>query len=259
MNLLTELFKKKNKNLLSIYLTAGFPRKESTVGLIHSLQKRGVDFLEIGFPFSDPLADGPVIQKTSYQALKNGMNLTLLFDQLKEARQDITIPLILMGYMNPVLKTGMEIFCRKANESGISGVILPDMPLDEYESKYKDLFSYYNLHMIFLVTPETGTARIKYIDSLGSGFIYAVSSSSTTGKQDEFSNAQTDYLKRLQSLYLKTPIMTGFGIHNKKTLQTVWKYSSGAIIGTAYLKNLMKTDVESDAINLLLRQLELDL
>ena len=259
VNLLTELFKHKKNNLLSVYITAGFPNRESTVPLIHSLQKKGVDFLEIGFPFSDPLADGPVIQQTSQQALKNGMNLTLLFEQLTKARQGITIPLILMGYINPVLKTGMEIFCQKANEAGISGVILPDLPLEEYESEYKDLFSYHNLHMIFLVTPETPESRIKYIDGLGSGFIYAVSSSSTTGKQDEFTNAQTDYLKRLQSLKLWTPVMTGFGIHNKKTLQAVWKHSSGAIIGTAYLKNLMKSDVESDAVNLLLRQLELDI
>lgn len=256
-NPLTGLFRRKSKNLLSIYLTAGFPYKDSTIRVIHSLQAAGTDFLEVGFPFSDPLADGPVIQHTSQQAIKNGMSLNLLLDQLKEARNDIRIPLVLMGYMNPVMQTGMEVFCRKANEAGISGIILPDLPLQEYENKYRKLFRQYNLHMIFLVTPETDSGRIKKIDSLGSGFIYAVSSSSTTGRKDSFSSAQISYLKRLNSMELQNPVMTGFGIHNENTLRTVWKYSSGAIIGTAYLRSLMNSQNEEEAINLLLRQLGL--
>lgn len=257
MNSLTELFIKKNKKLLSIYFTAGYPEKESTIKIIESLQNRGVDFLEIGFPFSDPLADGPVIQQTSQQALINGMNLEYLFSQLKEAAPGIKIPLVLMGYLNPVLKTGMENFCRKANEAGISGVILPDLPPDVYESEYKSLFASYNIHMIFLVTPETTDQRIKKIDRLGSGFIYAISSSSTTGRQDEFSSAHKAYLQRLRSMRLRNHVMTGFGIHNSKTLQTVWEFSSGAIIGTAYLKNLMKYPDENEAIDRLLDQLEI--
>ncbi len=258
MNSLTELFKKKTSKLLSIYITAGYPKIDSTVGIIQSLQNKGVDFIEVGFPFSDPLADGPVIQQTSNQALSNGMTLELLLDQLKEAASDISVPLLLMGYLNPVLQMGMETFCRKAGEAGVSGVILPDLPIEEFEDQHTDLFRSSKLHVIFLVTPETTLERIKKIDRLGSGFIYAVSASSTTGRQDSFSRAQTDYLGRLNSLNLKNPVMTGFGIHNSKTLQTVWEYTSGAIIGTAYLKALMKSTSEKQAVDLLFQQLGLD-
>jgi tryptophan synthase alpha chain len=257
MNPLSELLNRKREKLLSIYFTAGFPEKNSTVKIIRSLQKHGIDFLEVGFPFSDPLADGPVIQETSQQAIKNGMSLDLLLDQLADAKSEITIPLILMGYLNPVLQTGMDNFCRKAALAGISGVILPDLPPMEYKEKYRKLFQNNNLNMIFLVTPETNPRRIKLIDSLGSGFIYAVSSSSTTGRQDAFTDEQTGYLERLRSMNLKNPVMTGFGIHNSNTLNTVWKYSSGAIIGTAYLKALMNSTGEDEAINNLLLKLEL--
>jgi tryptophan synthase alpha chain len=257
MNPLSELLNRKREKLLSIYFTAGFPEKNSTVKIIRSLQKHGIDFLEVGFPFSDPLADGPVIQETSQQAIKNGMSLDLLLDQLADAKSEITIPLILMGYLNPVLQTGMDNFCRKAALAGISGVILPDLPPMEYKEKYRKLFQNNNLNMIFLVTPETNPRRIKLIDSLGSGFIYAVSSSSTTGRQDAFTDEQTGYLERLRSMNLKNPVMTGFGIHNSNTLNTVWKYSSGAIIGTAYLKALMKNAGEDEAIKQLLDQLGL--
>lgn len=258
MNTLTRLFEKKKQNLLSIYFTAGYPETDSTIKIINSLQAAGIDFLEVGFPFSDPLADGPVIQQTSQQAIKNGMNLELLLDQLKSAGSSVTLPLILMGYLNPVLQTGMEAFCRKAKESGISGVILPDLPPEEYEADYKELFKMHDLHMIFLVTPETSKARIRKIDALGSGFIYAVSSSSTTGRQDTFTSAQTGYLKRLQSMNLQNPVMTGFGIHNRNTLQTVWENSSGAIIGTAYLNALIKCRDEKQAIKLLMDRLGIE-
>jgi tryptophan synthase alpha chain len=257
MNALTELLSRKNKNLLSIYFTAGYPRKDSTVKIIHSLRSRGVDFLEVGFPFSDPLADGPVIQQTSYQAIENGMSLEYLLQQLKEEKNAITIPLVLMGYLNPVLHMGMENFCRKAGEAGVSGVILPDLPPEEYIKEYKALFMSNNLHMIFLVTPETGEERIRMIDRTGSGFIYAVSSSSTTGKQDFFSSIQTDYLKRLKSMNLDKPVMTGFGIHNDSTLKAVWEHSAGAIIGTAYLRALMKSQDEQKAADIIISQLGL--
>jgi tryptophan synthase alpha chain len=256
MNPLTDLLKRKNRNLLSIYFTAGYPAIDSTVRIIHSLQESGIDFLEVGFPFSDPLADGPVIQETSQQAIRNGMSLELLMDQLEKAKPGISIPLVLMGYLNPVLQTGMEHFCSRASRAGVSGVILPDLPPEIYKSKYRKIFESRNLHMIFLVTPETRPERIKMIDSLGSGFIYAVSSSSTTGRQDSFSHAQTGYFKALKLMNLKNPVMVGFGIHNGNTLKTVWENSSGAIVGPAYLKALMKSPGEKQAIRLLLEQLE---
>lgn len=258
MNKITGLFNKKSRHILSIYITAGFPEINSTVAVIKSLQEKGVDFIEVGFPFSDPLADGPVIQQTSQRAIKNGMNLELLLHQLEEAKQDISIPFVLMGYLNPVLQLGMKVFCRRAKEAGASGVILPDLPLEEYENEYKKIFADNDLHIIFLVTPETQQERIRRIDKLGSGFIYAVSASSTTGRQNSFSPEQVDYLKRLKEMDLVNPVMTGFGIHNSATLQTVFKHTSGAIIGTAYLKALMQTGNEKEAVNLLYSQLGID-
>ncbi len=246
-NRLDELFKRKDRQLLSIYLTAGFPRIDSTVPLIRSLEEAGADFLEVGFPFSDPLADGPVIQETSSIAIRNGMNLRLLLGQLAGARNGISIPLILMGYLNPVLQMGMGTFCRKAEESGVSGVIIPDLPPEEYRDKYRELFNRHKLHMIFLVTPGTTVERIRMLDNLGSGFIYAVSASSTTGRQESFSREQEQYLEKLGSLDLGNPVMTGFGIHNRNTLETVWKHTSGAIIGTAYLKALMEAGSPDEA------------
>lgn len=257
MNLLTELLERKRRNLLSIYFTAGYPEKDSTVRIIRSLGREGIDFAEVGFPFSDPLADGPVIQQTGTQAIRNGMSLGLLLEQLKAVRSEISVPLVIMGYLNPVLQMGMEQFCRKAGEAGISGVILPDLPPEEYETGYKHLFLANDLHMIFLVTPETSRERIKKIDRLGSGFIYAVSSSSTTGRRKEFSPQQIGYLLRLKKMKLKNPVLTGFGIHNSKTLQTVWEHSAGAIIGTAYLRELVDNPVEDDAIAALLIKLGL--
>jgi tryptophan synthase alpha chain len=258
MNPLTQLLKRKNRNLLSIYFTAGYPEKDSTVKIIRSLESAGVDFLEVGFPFSDPLADGQVIQHTSQQAIENGMSLNLVLEQLKKARSGINIPLILMGYLNPVLQTGIEAFCRRSNEAGISGVILPDLPLEEYDEEFRELFSYYKLHMIFLVTPETDPERVRKIDRLGSGFIYAVSSSSTTGRQDSFSELQAGYLRRLRLMNLSNPVMTGFGIYDSNSLQTVWEHSAGAVIGTAYLKSLNRSRDEKEAITSLMRQLGLE-
>lgn len=259
MNALTLLLEKKRRNLLSVYFTAGFPERDSTVNIIHSLQRAGIDFIEAGFPFSDPLADGPVIQHTSQVAIENGMSLNLLLDQLKEARDTISIPVILMGYLNPVLQTGMETFCARAAEAGVSGIILPDLPPEQFEAQWKELFESSGLHMIFLVTPETAGSRIRKIDRMGSGFIYAVSSSSTTGRRDSFSSEQTGYLRRLRKMELKNPVMTGFGIHNSNTLQAVWENSSGAIVGTAYLNALMKSDSEDQAIEMLMGELGLGL
>jgi tryptophan synthase alpha chain len=257
MNKLTDLLDKKRNNLLSVYFTAGFPERDSTVSVIHSLQMAGVDFVEAGFPFSDPLADGPVIQHTSQVAIDNGMSLGLLLNQLEEARHTFTIPIILMGYLNPVLQTGMEEFCRRCAGAGVSGVILPDLPPEQYKDRWEELFRYYKLHMIFLVTPETSESRIREIDRLGSGFIYAVSSSSTTGRRDSFTGEQTAYLRRLRMMDLKNPVMTGFGIHNRSTLQAVWENSSGAIVGTAYLNALMKNGNAGTAIRLLMEELGL--
>ncbi len=257
MNALTNLLEKKRQNLLSVYFTAGYPHKDSTTEIISSLQDAGVDFLEAGFPFSDPLADGPVIQQTSQQAITNGMTLDCLLLQIEKARAGITIPIVLMGYLNPVMQTGMENFCRKANKAGISGVIIPDLPPDQYEARYLDLFKSYDLHMIFLVTPETSEQRIRNIDRLGSGFIYAVSSSSTTGRQDSFSDRQKQYLRRLQKMNLRNPVITGFGIHSRNTLRTAWENSSGAIIGSAYLKALMREGSGQKAITQLFGQLGL--
>ena len=233
--------------MLSIYLTAGFPRIDSTVPLIRSLEEAGADFVEVGFPFSDPLADGPVIQETSNRAIRNGMNLRLLLDQLAGARHEISIPLILMGYLNPVLQIGMGTFCRRASEAGVSGIILPDLPPEEFTEEYRELFSRYDLRMIFLVSPQTSDGRIRMIDDLGSGFIYAVSSSSTTGKEQTFSREQELYLERLSKLNLRNPVITGFGIHNRNTLQTVWKHTAGAIVGSAYLKALMEAGSPREA------------
>ncbi|RPH32123.1 MAG: tryptophan synthase subunit alpha [Bacteroidales bacterium] len=245
MNKINQLFENKKKNILSIFFTAGYPKLESTGRIIQSLEKNGADLIEVGIPYSDPLADGPVIQATSSVALANGMNMNILFNQINEIKNSVTIPLILMGYLNPILQYGIEKFCTKAKECGISGVIIPDLPIDEYNSLYKSYFEESNLKFIFLITPNTSIERIQMIDNLSEGFIYAVSSSSTTGKELGFSNDQKEYLNRLNSMKLKNPIVVGFGIHNKETLQSAWEHANGAIIGSAYLKKLSEnSDIE---------------
>jgi tryptophan synthase, alpha subunit len=223
-----------------MYCTAGYPQIDSTLKVLSSLQKYGADMVEIGMPYSDPLADGPVIQQSSMIALQNGMTIQKLFEQLKNCRQNFHLPLILMGYLNPVLQFGLEKFCKLAKEVGVDGVILPDLPIYEFENEYKKYFEENDLHFIFLVTPETAEERIRKIDELGSGFIYAVSSSSTTGNNKAI-DQQKNYFKKLQEMNLKNPVLVGFGIKDKQTFQAACKYSNGAIIGSAYIKALQNT------------------
>ncbi len=229
---------KENKKLLSIYFTAGYPNLNDTVSIIQNLEKNGVDMIEIGLPFSDPLADGPTIQASSTQALKNGMTTKVLFDQLKDIRKTVQIPLIIMGYFNPILQYGVEAFCKKCEEIGIDGLIIPDLPVDVYHDEYKAIFEKYRLINVFLITPQTSNERIQFIDSISNGFIYMVSSASVTGSQSGFGVEQTDYFKRISDMSLKNPQIIGFGISDNKTFSQATKYAKGAIIGSAFIKHL---------------------
>lgn len=237
MSRIQDLFQQKKQRVLNVYCTAGYPQLNDTVNVILALEKNGADLIELGMPYSDPLADGPVIQASSTIALQNGMSIAVLFEQLKELRSRTNIPLILMGYMNPVLQYGFERFCKDAAAAGIDGLILPDLPEYEYETIYGSIIKKYALDFIFLVTPETSEERVKKLDILSTGFLYAVSSSATTGNDKDFSLAET-YLKKLQELQLKNPILVGFGIKDKITFDAVSKYANGAIIGSAYIKAL---------------------
>jgi len=237
MSKIQELFKRKNKNVLNVYCTAGYPKLDSITEVIKALQDNGVDLIEIGMPYSDPLADGPVIQVSSTAALHNGMTIKKLFEQLKGFKNNISVPVILMGYMNPVLQYGFEKFCKDAAEVGVDGLILPDLPEYEFETEYGVIIKKYGLDFVFLVTPETSAERVKKLDALSSGFLYAVSSSSVTGTDKNFLTVET-YIEKLQSLKLKNPILVGFGIKDKETFNDACKYSNGAIIGTAYIKVL---------------------
>lgn len=243
-NRINHLFEIKKENILSVYFTAGHPNLNDTVEIIQQLEKNGVDLIEIGMPFSDPTADGPTIQRSSETALKNGMSLKLLFEQLKDIRQTVKIPLILMGYINPVYQFGVEKFCEKCAETGIDGLILPDLPLDEFEAFYKPVFEKHNLHNILLITPQTSEERIRQIDQASAGFIYMVSSSSTTGSGKRVEDFQRDYFERIQSMNLRNPRLIGFGISDRATFENACKYASGAIIGSAFVKAIdseMKT------------------
>ena len=241
MNFIQKLFEKKNKNVLSIYFTAGFPHLNDTEIILTSLQKHGADLVEVGMPYSDPLADGPVIQNSSMKALQNGMTIKRLFEQLNKAKAKIKVPLILMGYLNPVLQYGFEKFCVDAKTAGISGIILPDLPISEYEKEYQKIFEENELDFIFLITPGTSEERIKKIDSLSKGFIYAVSSSSITGKITNI-NAQESYFMKIQKMGLKNKVLIGFGIRDHQTFNSACKYSAGAIIGTAYINAIEKSE-----------------
>lgn len=234
-NRINQLFKTKKENILSVYFTAGFPKLDDTVEIIQELEKNGVDLIEIGMPFSDPTADGPTIQQSSHIALKNGMSVKLLFEQLKEIRKTVKIPLILMGYINPVLQYGVKKFCEKCNETGIDGAILPDLPLDEFDANFKDIFAKHNLHNILLITPQTSEKRIRQIDEASEGFIYMVSSSSTTGAGKKVEDFHRDYFEHIQQMNLKNPRLIGFGISDYDTFSNACKYASGAIIGSAFV------------------------
>ena len=244
MNRIEELFKKKQNKILSVYCTAGFPRLEDTLPVMAALEESGADMIELGMPYSDPLADGPVIQHSSTIALQNGMTIKKLFEQLKEFRNKVSVPVLLMGYMNPILQYGFEKFCADASVVGVDGLILPDLPEYEYETEYGVIIRKYGLDFVFLVTPETSDERVKRLDQLSSGFLYAVSSSSTTGKDKNMTDVKT-YLQRIRNLKLKNPVVVGFGIKDKETFETACGNANGAIIGTAFIKVLENdADVE---------------
>ena len=236
MNRINKLFQDKKSNILSIYYTAGYPELGDTVKIAEELERAGADMLEIGIPYSDPVADGPVIQASSKRSLDSGMDLKLLFQQLKELRSKVNIPILLMGYVNPMLQFGVENFCKACVEVGVDGCIVPDLPMVEYEELYQDMFEKYNLCNIFLVTPQTSAERVRKIDALTTGFIYLVSSSATTGKNLQLSQNTDDYFARIADMNLKNPVMIGFGINSKATFEKACQYANGAIIGTAFVK-----------------------
>lgn len=237
MNRITEKLNADRK-ILSIYFTAGYPNLNDTFSIIEDLEKSGVDMIEIGLPFSDPLADGVVIQNSSTIALQNGMTTDLLFKQLENIREKVKIPLLIMGYFNPILQYGVEKFCAKCAEIGIDGLIIPDLPIEVYTESYESVFGKFNLLNVFLITPQTSESRIRKIDEVSKGFIYMVSSASVTGTKDIFGDEQIIYFQRIKSMNLKSPQIIGFGISNKKTFETATEYAQGAIIGSAFIKHL---------------------
>lgn len=226
------------KKLLSIYFTAGYPQLNDTVSIIQDLEKSGVGMIEIGLPFSDPLADGPTIQASSTQALKNGMTTEVLFEQLKDIRKTVNIPLVIMGYFNPILQYGVEAFCKTCKDIGIDGLIIPDLPVDVYHDHYKDIFEKYDIINIFLITPQTSEERVRFIDSVSKGFIYMVSSASVTGGSSGFGDVQTEYFKRIAKMNLKSPQVIGFGISDHNSFMQATADATGAIIGSAFIKHL---------------------
>lgn len=247
MSRIQKLFDRKKSGVLNIYLTAGYPHPESTLPVIKALEEAGADLVELGMPYSDPLADGPVIQQSSSVAIANGMSITKLFQQLEGLRPHCQVPVVLMGYMNPVIQYGFEAFCAEASRLGVDGLILPDLPEFEFESLYGPVIRKYGLDFIFLVTPETSEERVRRLDSLSSGFLYAVSSSSTTGSEKDMS-AVSAYLGRLQSMQLKNPVLVGFGIKDKATFEQASQHAAGAIIGSAFVKALENAvDPEAEA------------
>jgi tryptophan synthase alpha chain len=255
MNRIDNLFQNKNSQILSIYFTAGHPQFESTISILTNLENSGVNMVEIGMPFSDPLADGPVIQDSSTKALKNGMSIKLLFEQLAGIREKVKIPLLLMGYLNPVMQFGIEKFCKSCINAGIDGVIIPDLPLDEYLESYQPVFEKYDLRFIFLITPQTTDERIKMIDSISKGFIYMVSSASTTGAKGSIAEKQYEYFNRVKALKLKNPLIIGFGISNKETFNKACEYANGAIVGSAFVKMLDTTENINQSIPAFIKQI----
>lgn len=251
MNRINQLFQRKDKKFLSLYFCAGDPSLGNTADIIRTLEEKGIDMLEIGIPFSDPLADGPVIQSAASHSLKNGMSVHYLFDQLKDIRKDVKIPLILMGYLNPIFKFGFEHFCQCCSETGIDGMIIPDLPFKDYLEDYKPIADKYGLRIIMLITPETSEERIRYIDENTDGFIYMVSSASTTGAQKRFDDEKQAYFHKINGMNLRNPRMIGFGISNKQTLEAAQSNASGAIIGSKFvtlLENLKSPEKAVDAL-----------
>ncbi|WP_298062377.1 tryptophan synthase subunit alpha [uncultured Rikenella sp.] len=253
MNRITDLFDKKNKGILSVYFTAGFPHLDDTGAIIEALAAQGVDMAEIGIPFSDPMADGETIQNSSQTALKNGMTLTKLFKQLKDIRQSVHIPLVMMGYLNPIMQYGIENFCRDCAATGIDGVIIPDLPFADYLQDYKPVADRYDLKFIMLVTPETSEERIRRIDEQTSGFIYMVSTAATTGVQNSFDPQTLDYFRRIDAMGLRNPRLIGFGISNRATCTAAQAAANGAIVGSGFIKALAASpdDIPQAVANLL--------
>ena len=253
MNRIDKEFTNSKNDRISVYFTAGFPKLDSTEEIILELDKQGADMIEVGIPFSDPLADGVVIQESSGDALKNGMNLNLLFSQLENIREKTQIPLILMRYLTPVLQYGIERFCQSCKKCGVDGVIIPDLPFDEYMEKFKDLADKYDLRFTMLITPETSEERIKLIDKNSSGFIYMVSTASTTGAKNSFPAETKEYFNRINSMDLKNPRMIGFGISNKETFDEANNYSGGAIIGSFFIRLLRESSTPAEAVGKLMK------
>lgn len=253
MNRINQLFSEQKKNILSIYFCAGYPTLEGTVETIKALEKNGVRMIEIGIPFSDPMADGPVIQEAATQALRNGMKLTLLFEQLKDIRREVNIPLILMGYLNPIMRYGFENFCRSCQICGIDGMIIPDLPFKDYIETYKEIADRYNLKIIMLITPETSEERIRFIDEHTDGFIYMVSSAAITGTQNDFNEQKQAYFRRIEEMNLRNPRMIGFGISNKQTYDAACAHATGAIVGSKFVTLLKE---ERKAENAIIRLLD---
>ena len=255
MNRINQLFQQKFENILSVYFTAGFPKLEDTLPTLQCLQANGVDLIEIGIPFSDPLADGLVIQQSSHLALKNGMSIRKLFEQLEDVRSEINIPLIMMGYLNPIMQFGFENFCKECSRVGVDGMIIPDLPMADFLNEYKEIAEKFGLEFIFLITPETSEDRILEIDRHTNSFIYMVSSAAVTGTQNTFDN-KIEYFNLINAMNLKNPRLIGFGISNKSTRDVVNRYSSGAIIGSAFIKALEQTQDVEKGVKLLLENLE---
>lgn len=249
MNKLKQLFENKNNNILSIYFTAGYPELNNTIPILEELQNSGTDLVELGMPFSDPLADGETIQNSSIKAIKNGMNPDVLFNQYEPIKDKIKMPVIIMGYYNPIYQYGFESFLKKCKQLGISGLIIPDLPVDQYEKYYKNIFQDNDVYMIFLITPQTTDKRIRFIDSLSKSFIYMVSSASITGSTKGISSKQIEYFNRIKNMKLKSPTLIGFGIYNNETFNTACKYANGAIIGSAFIKALNQYNHKNNCIS----------
>ena len=252
MNRLTQLFEIKKKGILSVYFTAGYPNLQDTCSILQALETHGIDLAEVGIPFSDPMADGPVIQQSAGKALHNGMSLMLLFDQLKEIRSTVRMPLLMMGYLNPIMQYGFERFCQSCTEVGIDGMIIPDLPFADYLANYKSIADRHDLKMIMLITPETEEERIRLIDEHTEGFIYLVSSASTTGAQTTFDQSKQDYFTRVSEMKLRNPLLVGFGISNRTTLEAASAHTSGAIVGSKFIQLLGSCATPNAAVEELL-------
>ena len=256
MNRISDLFQTKQQNILSIYYPAGYPNLQDTVPILRELEKAGVDMVEIGIPFSDPMADGPVIQDASTQALRNGISLRLIFEQLKDIRSvGIRMPVLLMGYLNPIMQYGFELFCQSCMEVGVDGVIIPDLPFADYLKDYRPIADRYDLRMIMLITPETSEERIRLIDAHTDGFIYMVSSAATTGVQKSFDEQKQSYFRKINEMRLRNPRLVGFGISNKATYQSALKNASGGIIGSRFVQLLKSEKSPQEAIRKLLEEI----